>query len=102
MATEPIGRPRVIDPSLIEPGDDIEVVHKRDQGVIMTLRGVVAKRSDSGNVRYLSTAEGATLLAWEPGRRGKVTVTLYGRETNPHPSLFAGEFLEEITERLAS
>jgi hypothetical protein len=102
--------PQVIDPSLIEIGDEISVHHKKDQGVEHILRGIVGKRIDSGNVRYLCTEEGATLLAWEPSRVG-ITVMKHSYETKPHDTLFdiaevmdpfASNELGELKKRIAS
>ena len=45
--------PRQIKPELIEPGDKIRVLFKRDRGVLMTHEGVVSHRADKGHVRYL-------------------------------------------------
>lgn len=88
MATIPITQPRRIDPSLVEVGDDISVEHKPDRGVTTTLRGIVGKRVDSGQTRYLMTTDGATILAWEPGRLNRYKVTLFGREEMPQEVLF--------------
>jgi hypothetical protein len=97
-----IGRPRPIDPSLIEDGDDISVEHKANRGIVMTLRGVVAKRVDGGSTRYLMTAEGATLLAWEPGKKNAIKVTLYGREEPEQATMFdLPTEIESIKERVA-
>lgn len=92
-----------IKPELIELGDTISVVHKRNQGVVSILEGIVHERRDSGNVRYLLTAEGATLLAWTPGRTD-VTVRLINRPAKPQPTLayFDNNVIDEtIRERIA-
>lgn len=94
--------PHTIDPSLIETGDEISVQHKKDQGVELTLRGIVGKRVDSGNVRYLCTKEGATLLAWEPSRKGTIKVLLWSREEITQQTLFSADFLDETKDRIAS
>lgn len=94
--------PRKIDPSLIEIGDTISVVHKRNQGIVSILEGVVHERNDSGNVRYFVTREGATLLAWIPGRHD-VRVTLLSRPDFKQQTLFDFDngFLDEVKERIA-
>jgi hypothetical protein len=93
---------RVIDPSLIEIGDTISVVHPRNQGIVHILEGVVHKRQETGNVRYFTTSEGATLLAWTPGVRTNVKVTLLSRpEVTPPQITFINEFLDETRERIA-
>lgn len=91
--------PRVIKPELIELGDTISVVHPRDQGIVCILEGVVHERKDSGNVRYLITKEGATLLAWTPGRN--VKVTLLSRPEFKQESLtIVSDFFDETRERI--
>lgn len=94
--------PRKIDPSLIELGDTISVVHKRNQGIVTILEGVVHERKDSGNVRYFVTKEGATLLAWIPGRHD-VKVTLLSRPEFKQQTLFEFDngFLDGVKERIA-
>lgn len=83
-----IGQPRFIDPSLIELGDEISVEHKPDHGITTTLQGIVAKRADAGETRYLMTKEGATLLAWSPKRNAKYRVTLIAREEPENATIF--------------
>lgn len=101
MITKPIKRPRRIDPSLIDLGDDISVEHKPVKGVTMTLRGIVAMRG-LGSTRYLATAEGATLLAWEPGKTSRVKVTLYGRAEPEQATLFdVLDSMDEVRARIA-
>ncbi len=95
--------PRKIQPELIELGDTISVAHKRNQGIVTVLEGTVATRQDSGNVRYLLTKEGATLLAWVPGRKD-VAVKLLSRPVAVQPTLsfFDKSFIDdEMKERLA-
>jgi hypothetical protein len=95
--------PRKIQPELIELGDTISVVHKRNQGIVTVLEGTVATRQDSGNVRYLLTKEGATLLAWTPGRND-VAVRLLSRPETKQPTLsfFEPSWIdEELKERIA-
>lgn len=92
--------PRPIKPELIEIGDDIEVTLPKVDGVVHTLRGVVGKRMDHGAARYLLTAEGYTLLAWEPGRAG-VKVTLHKRKPVYVKPLFDYDVLNETRERIA-
>lgn len=93
--------PQAIDPSVIEIGDDISVELPADKGLVTTLRGIVAKRHDHGSTRYLMTAEGATILAWEARKRvGAPKVTIYGREEHPQAMLFEaniGEMRERLT-----
>lgn len=98
-----IGQPRFIDPSLVEKGDEISVEHRENRGITTTLRGIVAKRVDSGQTRYLMTEEGATLLAWEPGRASKVKVTLYAREEPEQATIFdLPDDIKEVEQRIAS
>lgn len=99
MATIPIKQPRRIDPSLIETGDDISVEHMPNRGLTIINRGVVAKRIDRGSVRYLMTKEGATILAWEPGKKTGVKVILFGREEVSQSTLF--DNMDELRERIA-
>lgn len=99
MATFAIKQPRRIDPSLIEIGDDIAVEHKANRGLVVTQRGIVAKRIDHGSNRYLMTEEGATILAWEPGKNTGVKITLYGREEKPQETLF--DNMDELRARIA-
>lgn len=99
MKTLAIGQPRLIDPSLVEKGDDISVEYVRDKGIITTLRGIVGKRVDSGKSRYLLTTEGATLLSWSPDRKSRIKVTLFGRAELAHPTMF--DLPEELAERMA-
>lgn len=95
-------QPQSIDPAVIEIGDDISVELPADRGVTTSLRGVVGKRVDHGSTRYLMTAEGATLLAWEAKRRNKgPKVTIYGREEHPQATLFDAPIDDEIRDRLA-
>lgn len=101
MPTEPIRTPRPIAAELIEIGDDILVTHKVEQGVTHTLRGIVGKVQIAGNVRYLTTVEGATILAWTPGRQ-HVKVMLHGRDPHPKTSLFESDFLDETRERISA
>lgn len=100
MATLPIKQPRRIDPSLIEIGDDILIEHKTERGIATMLRGIVGKRVDSGKTRYLMTNEGATLLAWEPGKINKYKVILFGRDATPQATLF--DDMAELSDRIAS
>lgn len=99
MSPRPIKQPRRIDPSLVEIGDDISVEHKEDRGITTTLRGIVAKRVESGSTRYYLTKEGATLMAWQPGKSNKFKITLFARDDVPQSSLF--DLPDELTERLA-
>lgn len=94
--------PHKLDPSLIELGDTISVAHKRNQGIVTILEGVVYERKDSGNVRYFVTKEGATLLAWIPGRND-VKVTLLSRPEVRQQTLFEfdNSFLDVVKERIA-
>ena len=97
-----IGQPRFIDPSLIEIGDDISVEHKPQKGMTMTLRGIVAVRNDYGDTRYLSTREGATLLAWGPKKNVGVRVILYGREEAQEVAMFdLPDNIQEVVERIS-
>lgn len=91
---------RVIKPEQIEIGDTISVTHPRDKGIVLVLEGVVHKKQSSGNVRYFTTKEGSTLLAWVPGVN-TVRVTLISRpETPPAQIQFINDFLDETRERL--
>lgn len=92
--------PRVIDPSLIELGDTISVAHKRDKGLVLILEGVVYERKDSGNVRYFTTKEGSTLLAWTPERRD-VKVTLLSRPEYRQTPIFTTDIFDDVKERIA-
>ena len=87
MGTIPVRQPRYIDPSVIEIGDDVAVEHTASKGVVTTVRGIVAKRIDSGSTRYYVTAEGGTLFSWEPGKRNGIKVTLFGRSEQPQETL---------------
>lgn len=98
MSPRPIKQPRRIDPSLVEIGDDVSVEHPEDRGVTTTLRGIVAKRVDHGDTRYLMTKEGATLMAWSP-KGNKIKVTLFARDDVPQVTLF--EMPEEFKARIA-
>lgn len=92
--------PQPINPAVIEIGDDISVELPEDRGVTTTIRGIVGKRIDSGATRYLMTAEGATLLAWEAKRRNKQPkVVIYGREEHPQATLFEAD-IDELRDRL--
>lgn len=80
--------PRRIDPSLVEIGDKISVIHKRDRGITMTLEGVVADRVDHGKTRRFVTSENATLFAFDVDSKPTVTVTLITRQAVPQATLF--------------
>lgn len=99
MATLPIKQPRRIDPSLLEVGDDISVEHPADRGMTVTIRGIIAKQMKSGQTRYFMTNEGATILAWEIGKKLRVKVTLFGRDATPQATLF--DSMDEVRERIA-
>lgn len=99
MSTIPIKHPRRIDPSLVEIGDDISVEHKPDRGVTTILRGIVGKRVDNGQTRYLMTVEGATLIAWEPNRLNGYKVTLFGRDEPVQETLF--DVRQMVEQRIA-
>lgn len=97
--------PRPIRPELIEIGDEIEVTLPENAGAIHSYRGTVASREDHGIVRYLSTAQGHILLAWEPGNTTSVKVTLHGRTPIAGQSLFDvaenwDVFMDNIRERI--
>ena len=94
-----IGQPRFIDPSLVEEGDEISVEHVENKGVTTTVRGVVDQRLEQGAMRRFITAEGGTLMAWEPGKLSKFRVTLYAREEPEHATIF--ELLDLTKERIA-
>jgi hypothetical protein len=97
-----IGQPRFIDPSLVEEGDEISVEHKEDRGITTILKGVVAKRIDTGTVRRFTTSENATLFAYEPGKPVKIRITLYAREEPEHAGLFdLEEAMTNIRKRIA-
>lgn len=98
MATKPIGQPRFIDPALVEIGDDISVESRPVRGAKVTTRGIVGKRVDGGETRYMMTAEGYTLFAWEPHGNAGIKITLYGREEKPQESIFD---LSDIEKRYA-
>lgn len=93
-----IGQPRFIDPSLVEEGDEISVEHIANKGVTTTVRGIVDKRLEQGTMRRFITAEGGTLMAWEPGRLPKYRVTLYAREEPANATMF--DLPIEIEERM--
>lgn len=93
--------PRPIKPELIEIGDDIEITLPKTEGVIHKIRGVVSRREDHGNIRYLINDEGYIILAWAPGERTGVIVTLYSRKPVAQLSLFEPEFITEVRERIA-
>ena len=98
-----IGQPRFIDPSLIEIGDEISVEHAPTKGVTTTLKGIVAKRTDAGDTRYLMTAEGSTLVAWSPRKNTKIRVTLLGREEPEHATMFdLPDNIQEVQERISA
>lgn len=90
--------PRAIDPSLIEDGDTIRVALPKNRGLEATVTGTVDHRIDHGHTRYLYTAEGATLLAWEPKNPRRVNVLLLHRPEAEQTPLFE---IDDIRERLA-
>lgn len=97
-----IGQPRFIDPSLVEEGDEISVEHKEDKGITTILKGVVAKRIDTGAVRRYTTSENATLFAYEPGKPVRVRITLFAREEPTNAGLFdIEESINEVRKRIA-
>lgn len=98
MSTIPIGRPRIIDASMVDIGDDISVEYPEERGVTTTLRGVIAKRMMSGQSRYFMTKDGATLVSWEPNKKSRVKVTLFGREEFPQETL---DFMDEVRSHIA-
>ena len=79
--------PRQIKPELIEPGDKIRVLFKRERGVLITHEGVVSHRADKGHVRYLYTDDGATLTAWDT-RGHNLTVILLDRPPAEQTPMF--------------
>ena len=92
--------PMEIDHSLIEIGDEISVEHKADRGIQTILKGIVGDRIYQGDVRLIVTIEGATLLAWEPKRKGTLKIFLHSRATQPQTTLFDDDALSEIRERI--
>lgn len=97
------GYPKLIKPELIEIGDEISVELPAVDGVIHTLRGKVGKREDHGSVRYISTAEGYVMLAWEPGK-SNVKITLHSRTPINGQTLFEigenwDQFYSNVKER---
>lgn len=94
-----IGQPREIDASLIEIGDDISAEYKKDNGITMTLRGIVGKRIDLGKSRHLMTSEGATIVSWEPKNPRAIKVILYGREEPEQSTIFDLPAMSKIRDR---
>lgn len=92
---------RVIDPSLIEIGDTISVVHPRNQGIVTILEGTVDKISYSGGIKYFTTKENATLLAWQTGKHNKRVTLLSRPEKRPLQIQFVTDFLDETKERIS-
>lgn len=93
--------PQIIKPELIQIGDDISVTHKAVDGVTTIVRGIVSTRQDLGSVRNLSTAEGGTLLAWEPGVNTGVQILLHGRiDTSFQGALFELDELNGVRARV--
>ncbi len=95
--------PREIKPELVEIGDTVRVVHKRKNGVVMTLEGVVGKRVDNGPARHMMTVEGSTLFAWGGRHNSPVTVWLLNRkpqEQDELPMNFS-EFMANVRQRIA-
>lgn len=99
--TTPIRQPRLIDPSLIEVGDDISVTMKPNKGIISTKRGIVAKKVYSGKSQFYMTEEGSTIFAFEPGRSHGLTIMLYGRAQVVSETLFEVDNLADVKMRLA-
>ena len=99
MSTIPIGRPRRIDASLVEIGDDISVEHEAERGLTPSVRGIVAKKVILNNVRHYMTKEGATIMSWTPNAVSKVKVTLYGRDAKPMETLF--DDMDIVRKRIA-
>lgn len=103
MGRIPQNYPKLIKPELIEIGDDITVELPAVDGVVHSLRGKVGQREDHGSVRYISTAEGYVMLAWEPGK-SNVKITLHGRTPINGQTLFEvadnwDEFMQKVRER---
>lgn len=92
--------PREIKPELVEIGDTISVTFPRDGGLTVTHVGRVAKATTHGKTRYLITAEGATVLAWEP-TGNRVKIILLKREPVPGETLFEmSDNMHEIRVRI--
>lgn len=87
--------PRVIPPETVEVGDFISYQGPEERGRRVTFTGLVGYRQDVGDVRTYYTAEGASLLAWSPGRK-MGTVTLLRAAEYPAQPL---ELFEGLSER---
>lgn len=72
--------------------------HRKDRGIEMTLTGTVGKRVDSGNTRYLMTAEGATLMSWNEKENKLIHVLLLHRQPQEQTPLWTHD---ELDKRLA-
>lgn len=79
--------PRPIKPELIELGDTVTAVFKRDNGVQMTQSGTVEKIETRGATRLLRTREGGVIAAWSPGIGTGLTFTLTARREPPQTPL---------------
>jgi hypothetical protein len=92
----------VIKPELIEVGDKISVRHKENQGVTLTTEGVVHEIQVSGNIHYLRTEKGATIVAWAVGQPTGVVITLLSRPEHKQTSIEAVDsFIDkEMRERI--
>lgn len=94
--------PREIKPELIEIGDTIQVKFRRDGGLTVTHEGRVYESVTHGKTRYLRTAEGTTILAWEPGAPKRQTIILIKREPVEGQTLFEFSDFTEIHVRLSA
>jgi len=86
--------PKAIDPASIGIGDTIMIVLPRNQGIIHTIEGTVAKIEVSGGVRYYLTQQGGNLLAYYPGIKD-IRVLLISREDKSQATIFRPDFWKE-------
>lgn len=89
--------PRVIAPELVEVGDKIRVTFPPKKGVRMSHEGVVSSIENAGQVRFLMTDEGATLVSWQIGGRN-LSIMLLDRPPAVQVSLFD---MPEVAERIS-
>lgn len=94
--------PQNINDSLVEIGDTIEVTFRKERGIQQKIIGKVAKRIDSGNVRYYVTSDGATIFAAGSAGNRFINISLIKREPEIGATLFEVEFLDETKERIAN
>ena len=93
---------QTIDPSCVEVGDTIKVLHYKQLGMELSITGTVALREEFNDIVLFCTEEHGILLSYQMGKSKAVTVFLIHRQEIKQETLsFFDMDNEELVARFA-